>query len=127
MIEILEHFLLALTDAQFDKILVMLSEGFSTITEGVKVIWTMASPLLIGLVALQLARYQQAAKEARKTIVEKIESESKTSQADRTKILEDLEVNTKISADAFVAANSHNEKIAAVVELVNKPKVPPMP
>ena len=126
MIALLEHFLLALTDAQFDKILVMISDGFTAISAGIEVVWNMASPLLIGLIALQLARYQAAAKEARKTIVEKIEKESETSQKDRTKIIEDLEVNTKISADAFVAANSHNEKIAAVVEYV-KPNIPPMP
>lgn len=123
---IIESFLLALTDAQFDKILVMVGELFLTIKEGIQVIWTMASPLLIGLISIQLARYQMAAREARKTIVEKIDRESVNSQADRTKIIEDLEVNTKISADAFVAANSHNEKIAAVVEFV-KPKIPPLP
>jgi hypothetical protein len=126
MIELLENFLLALTDAQFDKILIMIGDGFSSIADGVKVVWNMASPLLIGLIALQLARYQAAAREARKTIVEKIETESKNSQADRTKIIEDLQVNTKISEDAFIAANSHNEKIAAVVDYV-KPKIPPMP
>ena len=126
MIALIEHVLLALTDAQFDKILVMIGEGLSTISQGVKVIWEMASPLLIGLVALQLARYQAAAKEARKVIVEKIENETVKSQADRTQIINDLSENTKISADAFEAANSHNEKIAAVVEYV-KPKIPPMP
>ena len=123
MTPLLEIILLALTDAQFDKILIMIGEGFTTVSAGIKVIWDMLSPLMIGLVALQLTRYQMAAKEARKNIVEKIEKESVTSQADRTKILEDLQVNTKISADAFVAANSHNEKIAAVVDYV-KPKLP---
>ena len=127
MISLIEHFLLALTDAQVDKILVMIGEGFTAIASGVQVVWNMASPLLIGMIALQLARYQAAAREARQTIVEKIEKESVTSQADRTKIIEDLQVNTKISAVAFVAANSHNEKIAAVVDLVKKPKIPPMP
>ena len=127
MIALIEHILLALTDAQFDKILVMISELFEALGSGVRAVWEIASPLLIGLVAIQLAYYQSKAKEARKTIVEKIEKESETSQKDRTKIIEELEVNTKISADAFVAANSHNEKIAAVVDLVNKPKIPPMP
>ena len=124
--KLIETLLLALTDAQFDKILVMVSEMFMTIKEGIQVIWTMASPLLIGLVALQLARYQAAARDARKTIVETIEAGAKIAQTDRTKIIEDLGANTKISSDAFEAANSHNEKIAAVVDFV-KPKPPPLP
>ena len=122
----IETLLLALTDAQFDKVLIMIGDGCAAMSEGIKVLWAIASPLLLGLVALQLARYQSLAREARKTIVETIETGSKIAQADRTKIIEDLEVNTKISADAFVAANSHNEKIAAVVEFV-KPKIPPIP
>lgn len=124
--KLLESLLLGLTDAQFDKVLIMIGDGCTAISEGVKVIWTMASPLLIGLIALQLARYQSAALVARKAIVEKIETEATAAKATATKIIEDLGANTKISADAFTAANSHNEKIAAVVDFV-KPKLPPIP
>ena len=126
MIALIEQFLVALTDAQFDKILIMIGECLNAMGAGVRAVWDILSPLLIGIVAIQLAYYQTQATAARKAIVEKIERESTVSQADRTKIIEDLEVNTKISADAFVAANSHNEKIAAVVEFV-KPKIPPIP
>lgn len=126
MIALIENILLALTDAQFDKILVMVGDWFATLKEAVNAIWVIASPLLVGLVSLQLYRYQIAAKDARKAIVDKLEAESSKSQEDRTKIIEDLQTNTKISEDAFKAANSHNEKIAAVVELV-KPPTPPTP
>jgi hypothetical protein len=126
MIALIENILLALTDAQFDKVLVMLGDWFSTLKEAINALWVIASPLLVGLVSLQLYRYQMAAKEARETIVKKIDDESTKSQEDRSKIIEDLQTNTKISEDAFKAANSHNAKIAAVVEYV-KPKLPPIP
>lgn len=126
MIALIENILFALTDAQFDKVLVMVGDWFATLKEAINALWIIASPMLVGLVSLQLYRYQMAAKEARAHIVKKIEDETEKSQADRTKIIEDLQTNTKISEDAFKAANSHNEKIAAVVEYV-KPKMPPMP
>lgn len=126
MIALIETILLALTDAQFDKILVMIGDWFATLKEAINAIWIIASPLLVGLVSLQLYRYQMAAKEARETIVKKIDDESTKSQEDRSKIIEDLKTNTDISKEAFKAANSHNEKIAAVVEYV-KPKPPTEP
>jgi hypothetical protein len=43
--KLLETFLLALTDAQFDKVLIMIGDGCSAISEGIKVLWGIASPL----------------------------------------------------------------------------------
>lgn len=126
MIALIENILLALTDAQFDKILMMLGELFRAIGEGVRAVWGIASPLLTGLVAILLVYYQRKAESARKIIVDKIDNESSKSQEDRSKILDDLQTNTEISKEAFKAANSHNEKIAAVVDYV-KPKLPPIP
>lgn len=126
MIALIENILLALTDAQFDRILIMLGDWFGTLKSAINALWVIASPLLLALVALQIARYQAAAKEARETIVKKIDAESTKSQEDRSKIIEDLQKNTEISEEAFKVANSHNAKIAAVVEYV-KPKLPPIP
>lgn len=126
MIALIEYVLLALTDTQFDKILALVTEILLSFKQAIEAIWAIASPLLLGLVALQLARYQQAAKEARKTIVEKIDDTTAKAQKDRSKIIEDIAQNTEISEKAFETANNHNAKIAAVVEYV-KPKIPPMP
>lgn len=130
MITLIEYLLVALTDAQFDKILVMISDGFNAISAGVQVVWSIASPLLIGLVALQLARYQSAAEKARKTIVEKIDTSSSTAQADRTKIINDVADNTQVSVSAFDAANNTNAKIAALAEEIaelKRKQIPPIP
>jgi hypothetical protein len=122
MIPLIEYLLLALTDAQFDKILVMIGEAFSTMSAGIQVIWNMASPLLIGLVALQLARYQAAAQAARKAIVEKIDKETVTSQADRTKIIEDLTENTTINKAALESANNFHIKADKLKEQIEQIK-----
>jgi hypothetical protein len=122
MIPLIEYLLLALTDAQFDKILVMINEAFSTMSAGIQVIWNMASPLLIGLVALQLARYQAAAQAARKAIVEKIDKETVTSQADRTKIIEDLTENTTINKAALESANNFHIKADKLKEQIEQIK-----
>lgn len=137
MLTILEHLLLALTDSQFDKVLVLVTEILLAFKTAVLSLWALASPLLIGYVALQLARYQQAAKEARATIVGKIEEKSKKAQEDRSKIIDDLGTNTKISETAFETANGHNAKMAAllaeIVELKKElaeakaSKIPPIP
>lgn len=96
MITLIENLLLALTDSQFDKVLAMVERGFMAIETAVKTLWVTLSPLLLGYLA-----YRQA--QNRKEISGKIDG------------------NTEVSVKAFEAANSHNEKIAAVVEYV-KPK-----
>lgn len=123
MIALIESIPFALTDAQFDKVLVMVGEGFSAIGQGVKAIWEIVSPLVTALVAILIVYYQrrseaarvkdqEEAKLARKVIVEKIDNETQKSQADRTKILTNLDENTKLSSDAFEAANGHKDSIA---------------
>lgn len=88
--------MLALTDSQFDKILAMLERGLSSIEAAIRTLWITMSPLLLAYLA-----YRQS--QNRKEISSKIDG------------------NTEVSVKAFEAANNHNEKIAAVVELV-KPK-----
>ena len=133
MIAILEYLLLALSDSQFDKVLLLVTEILLAFQTAIKTLWTMASPLLLGLVALQLARYQQAAREARKTIVEKIETEAQTSKEDRTKIIKDVAENTQVSVVAFDTANGHNAKISELLAEIKelkknqKPPLPPIP
>lgn len=124
MIFILEQLLVAMTDAQFDRVLAMISELFNALGSGVRAVWEILSPLLIGVVSIQIAYYQSKASAARKAITEQLRQESAIAQLDRTKILTDLELNTKISEEAFTAANGHNEKIAAVVKLVESKKQP---
>lgn len=137
MIALIEYILLALTDTQFDKILALVTEILLAFKTGILSLWALASPLLIGYVALQLTRYQQAAKEARKTIVEKIDDTTAKAQKDRSKIIDDLDTNTKISETAFETANGYNAKIAEllaeIVELKKElakskeSKIPPIP
>lgn len=133
MLLLLEYILLALTDTQFDKVLLLVTEILLAFKAGILSLWALASPLLIGYVALQLARYQQAAKEARKTIVEKIDTEAKTSKDDRAKIIKDVAENTQVSVTAFDAANNTNAKIAELMAEIaelkkkEKPPIPPIP
>lgn len=96
MTTLIENLLLALTDTQCDKVLAMIERGFLAIEQAVRTLWITLSPLLLGYLA-----YRQA--QNRREITGKIDS------------------NTEVSVKAFEVANSHNEKIAAVVEYV-KPK-----
>jgi len=76
----------------------MVERGFMAIEMAVKTLWVTLSPVLLAYLAFRQSRN-------RKEIAGKIDS------------------NTGVSVKAFEAANSHNEKIAAVVEYV-KPKPP---
>jgi hypothetical protein len=89
---ILTNLLLALTELQVDELIRILRSIIETSGEGIKTLWVTLSPVLLGYLA-----YRQAAN--RKEIAGKI--------AD----------NTDISVKAFDAANGHNEKIAAAVEI----------
>lgn len=135
MIALIEFILVAMTDAQFDKVLVMIGDLFKSLGEGVKAVWEIISPLVTALVAILIVYYQrkseaarvkdqEEAKLARKVIVEKIDnttekinSETEKSQADRTKIITDLGENTKLSTQAFEAANGHKENIANAMQV----------
>ena len=126
---LLESLLVALTDAQFDRVLAMISELLNAMGSGVKAVWDILSPLLIGIVAIQLAYYQAKAKEARKMISDKLETESTKSQTDRTKIINDVAENTQVSVVAFDAANGTNAKIAelmAEIKELKKNQIPPL-
>lgn len=92
IVEILESGLLALTDAQFDKILVMISEGFFAVKLGIQTVWAIFAPVL----GLYLAyKCQQI-----------IANQKSNRRA--------LDENTKISEDAFVAANNFHAKADAI-------------
>ncbi|MCQ0042371.1 MAG: hypothetical protein NF693_08950, partial [Bombella sp.] len=85
MIALIEFILVAMTDAQFDKVLVMIGDLFKSLGEGVKAVWEIISPLVTALVAILIVYYQrkseaarvkdqEEAKLARKVIVEKIDN-----------------------------------------------------
>jgi hypothetical protein len=107
MIALIENFLLALTDTQFDQVLVMIETGFRAVGAAVRTVWDMISPV----VGLYLAWKCQQIIANQKSNREKLDETA-----------DELKANTEISKEAFVAANGHNEKIAAVVEYV-KPKL----
>lgn len=128
MMALIEFILVAMTDAQLDKVLVMIGELFNALGQGVKAVWEIISPLVTALVAIMIVYYQrkseaarvkdqEEAKLARKVIVQKIDSETQKSQADRTKIITDLGENTKLSSQAFEAANGHKENIANAMQV----------
>lgn len=106
----LHNFLIALTDAQNDKILALAIDCILHIVSAVQSVWDVVHPLLIVFVSTQIVYYQIKAKEARKVLTDKLNEAAETSKIDREKIL-------KLNTDALNTANGHNEKIAAVMEL----------
>jgi hypothetical protein len=104
MISLIENILLALTDAQFDRVLIMIAKAFLAFKEGVQTVWALVAPALGIYLSWKCQQIINNQKENRRA----------------------LDQNTEVSVKAFEAANSHNEKIAAVVEYA-KPKLPPEP
>jgi hypothetical protein len=95
---------LALTETQTDHLIHLLEYLLKTFEVGVKALWAALAPFLLAYLAFRQARN-------RKEIETKIEE------------------NTRVSTDAFVVANGHNEKIARLTEsveaVVNKTKGTP--
>ena len=100
MIALIENILLALTDAQFDRILVMIGDGFSAIQSAVQTIWTMVAPII----GLWLAwKCQQ--------IIANQKSNRKA-----------LDENTEVSVKAFESANNFHLKADKLAEKIDEVK-----
>jgi hypothetical protein len=97
MIALIENLLLALTDSQFDKILMLIVEACKAASEGVKTVWLFVSPVLglyLAFKCKEIISNQKANREA-------------------------LDENTKISTEAFDAANNFNVKAEALAQAVS--------
>lgn len=97
MIAHIENILMALTDAQFDKVLLHIVEAFKAASEAIKTVWLFVSPVL-GVY-----------------LVFKVKEVISNQKANR----EALDQNTKISVEAFDAANNFNVKAEALAQAVS--------
>lgn len=91
MIALIEQLLLALTDAQFDKVLAMVERGFMACEAAIKALSTVLLPLLVTWVAW------------------KCQAITKNQKSNRAA----LDENTEINKTAIITSNSYNEKIAS--------------
>jgi hypothetical protein len=101
MIALIENILLALTDAQFDKVLAMIERGFMAIEAGVKAAWSIVVPLIGAWVAYKCQ--------------EIIKNQKSNRQA--------LDQNTALTETAIVTSNGYNEKIAASLKEIAELKL----
>lgn len=92
MIALIESFLVALTDAQFDKILVMIEQCFQTIGAWIETTSKLILPLIITWVAWKCQQITANQKSNRKA----------------------LDENTKLTEEAITTSNGYNAKIAAL-------------
>ena len=100
MIALIENILLALTDAQFDRVLVMIGDGFSAIQSAIQTVWAMVAPV----VGLYLAwKCQQ--------IIANQKSNRKA-----------LDENTEVSVKAFESANNFHVKADKLAEKIDEVK-----
>ena len=100
MIAHIENLLMALTDAQFDKVLMLIVDACKTMSEAVKTVWIFVSPVLGLYLAFKC---------------KEIISNQKSNR-------EALDQNTKISTEAFDAANNFNIKAEALAQAVSEIK-----
>ena len=94
MIALIENLLIALSDAQFDKLLVMFEQGFKTLGAWIEAGSKLFIPLIVTWVAWkckEITLNQKANREA-------------------------LDENTKLTEESITTSNGYNAKIAASLQ-----------
>jgi hypothetical protein len=91
VIALIETVFVALTDAQFDKVLILIEHGFKALSQGVQAVFNVLLPVLLAWVAWQC---------------QKITHNQKSNRAA-------LDQNTALTETAINTSNGYNEKIAA--------------